>query len=129
MDTKKQYIELKGIHLHASHGVLEQERIAGNTFTVDLKLYTDFSRAMQTDRLEDTVNYAHIYDVVKEEMQIPSQLLEHVVGRIISRIITQFPAINQLEIRLAKLNPPVSGKVKEAAIVINYCRKNHLTSS
>jgi dihydroneopterin aldolase len=106
------------MNFHARHGVLEQERIVGNTFTVDLKLCADFSRAMQTDRLEDTVNYALIHDVVKEEMQIPSQLLEHVAGRIVRRIRRQFPLISSVEIRLAKLNPPVSGEVKEAAVVL-----------
>jgi dihydroneopterin aldolase len=115
---KMQYIELKGMNFHARHGVMEQERIVGNTFTVDLKLEADFSRAIQSDRLEDTLNYALIYDAVKEEMQIPSQLLEHVAGRIIRRIKRQFPAIDSVEIRLAKHNPPVCGEVREAAIVL-----------
>ncbi|MDR2057398.1 MAG: dihydroneopterin aldolase [Dysgonamonadaceae bacterium] len=113
-----QYIELKGMNFHAYHGVMEQEQKVGNTFTVDLKLYADLSRAIRTDHLEDTVNYAFIYAVVKEEMQIPSRLLEHAAGRIVRRIKQQFPTITAVEIRLAKRNPPFSGDIKEAAIVL-----------
>jgi dihydroneopterin aldolase len=115
-----QYIELKGMIFHAHHGVMEQERKVGNTFTVDLELYVDLTCAMQSDQLEDTINYAVIYDVVKEEMQIPSQLLEHVAGRIINHIKEKFPLINTVKIRLAKLNPPVSGDIKETAIVLKF---------
>jgi dihydroneopterin aldolase len=119
MNTKKQqYIELKGMSFHACHGVVEQERIVGNTFTVDLKLYADLNLAVQTDCLENTINYTLIYNLVKEEMQIYSQLLEHVAGRIIRRIQMQFPSINSIEIRVAKHNPPVNGEVKEAAVVL-----------
>jgi dihydroneopterin aldolase len=121
MNSKKvQYIELKGMTFHAYHGVTAQERKVGNTFTLDMKLHTDLSRAIQTDRLENTVNYAAIYAIVAEEMQIPSQLLEHVAGRIIRHIQTDFPAINTIEIRLAKHNPPVPGEVKEAAVVLKF---------
>jgi dihydroneopterin aldolase len=114
-----QYIELKGMIFHAYHGVMEQERKVGNTFTIDLRLYADFSRAIQTDRLEDTVDYALIYDMVEKEMKIPSQLLEHAAGRIINRIKENAPLITKVKIRLTKLNPPVSGEIKEAAVVLS----------
>ena len=115
---KTQFIELKGMSFFAYHGVLEQEKKVGNTYTVDLKLYTDLSKAMQTDGLEDTINYAAVYEIVKEEMKKRSQLLEHVAGRIINHTKQSFPKITTVEIRLAKLNPPISGDIKEAAVII-----------
>jgi dihydroneopterin aldolase len=57
---------------------------------------------------------------VKEEMATPSNLLEHVAGRIVQRLKQTFPAIDKVEIRLAKNNPPVSGEIEEAAVVIKY---------
>jgi dihydroneopterin aldolase len=113
-----QYIELKKITFHACHGVMEQERKIGNTYTIDLKLHTDFRPAIQTDDLKDTINYASVYEIVKEEMEIPSNLLEHVAGRIINHIEHSFPAVTAIEIRLSKQNPPVSGDIKEAAVYI-----------
>jgi len=117
---KTQCIELKGMSFYAYHGVMEQEQKVGNTYTIDLKLYADLSRAAQTDNLNDTVNYAAVYEIVKEEMKVPSQLLEHIAGRIINHIKRDFPKITIVKIRLAKLNPPISGDIKEAAVVICF---------
>ena len=117
---KIQFVELKGMSFYAYHGVMEQEQKVGNTYTVDLELYVDLSRAVQTDNLEDTVNYAVVYEIVKKEMKIRSQLLEHVAGRIINRIKQNFSEITTVKIRLAKLNPPISGDIKEAAVVICF---------
>jgi len=112
-------IELKKMLFHAYHGVMKQELIVGNTFQVDLKLFLDLSQAVQTDNLEDTVNYADIFNLVKEEMATPSHLLEHIAGRIVQKIKQKYPAISKITIRLAKLNPPVQGEVQEAAIIIS----------
>jgi dihydroneopterin aldolase len=113
-----QYLELKEMIFHACHGVLEQERKVGNTYTVDLKIYFDFDRAMYSDDVKDTVDYASVYEIVKREMSKPSNLIEHVAGRIVKQIRTDFPQIKNIEIRLAKKNPPFGGDIKEAAAVI-----------
>ena len=113
-----QYIELKRITCYAYHGVMEQERKVGNTYTIDLKLHTDFSKAMETDNVNDTINYASVYAIVREEMAIPSCLLEHVAGRIVRRLSETFSCLTATEIRLAKRNPPLSGDVFEAAVCI-----------
>jgi dihydroneopterin aldolase len=116
-----QYLELKEMIFHAYHGVMKQERQVGNTYTVDLKIFFDFHRAMLTDDLNDTINYVSIYEIIKQEMAIPSNLIEHVAGRIIRRIQSDFPQIENMEIRLAKKNPPFGGDIKETAVVImNY---------
>jgi len=111
-------IEIKKLIFHAFHGVSEQERIAGNNFRIDLKLFLDLSKAIESDNLEDTVDYAEIFNLVKEEMMIPSQLLEHVAGRIVRRIKQEYPVISKISIRLAKNNPPIGGEIQEAAIII-----------
>ena len=111
-------IELKKMIFHAYHGVLEQEQISGNTFHVDLKLFLNLDKAILTDNLNDTLNYANVFDLVKKEMAIPSHLLEHAAGRIIQKIRQAYPFIQKIEIRLAKLNPPVEGEIGEAAVRI-----------
>ncbi|MDR1527248.1 MAG: dihydroneopterin aldolase [Dysgonamonadaceae bacterium] len=111
-------IELKNMTFHAFHGVSAQERKVGTTYTVDLKFGFDFRQAIETDHLNDTVNYASVYAIVKEEMAIPSHLIEHVAGRIVRHIRSAFPQIETIEIRLAKQNPPFGGDIREAAVVI-----------
>jgi len=113
-------IELKKMIFHAHHGVEEQEQIVGNTFQVDLKLFLDLKKAIESDKLEDTLNYADIYKIIKEEMLIPSHLLEHVAGRIIRKIRQNYSCISKIKIRLAKINPPIEGEILEAAVIITY---------
>lgn len=114
-------IELKKIIFHAYHGVIEHERIVGNSYRIDLKLFLDLSKAIESDKLEDTLNYADIYNLVKEEMSISSCLLEHIAGRIVRKIKQNYPDISKIKIRLAKINPPVEGEIQEAAVVITDC--------
>lgn len=112
-------IELKNMAFYARHGVAEQEKTVRNKFTVSLKLYFDLSIAGQSDRIEDTLNYADVFEIVKKEMAIPSDLLEHVASRIIAAVEQTFPQIAEIQIRLAKIRPPVNGEMEEAAVVIN----------
>ena len=76
MKQSDMYIHLKGLKFFAFHGVLPQENKVGAEYTLNLRLKTDFSRASQTDDLNYTINYAEVFEAVKEEMKIPSQLLE-----------------------------------------------------
>ena len=102
-------IELRGLTFFAYHGVLPEERKLGNTFVVELSLDADISRAAYADDLNDTVNYAAVYDVVKREMDIPSQLLEHVCGRIAKALLDEFSSLQRVFVCVVKKNPPIEG--------------------
>lgn len=112
------YILLKEVKFYAFHGVNPQENITGATFIINMKLRTDFSQAMKTDELAGTVSYADIYQMVKEEMNQPSKLLEHVGGRIIRRIFDEFINIDYIELELIKQNPPMGADCQGAGISI-----------
>ena len=105
----KTSIVLKDVHLYAYHGALPQERMVGSAYLLNLEVGIDFSVAMRTDRLAGTVNYALIYDVVKQTMQKPSQLVEHAAARICKALFAKFPSIQYLHLHLLKENPPVAG--------------------
>ena len=70
-------IELEGMEFKAYHGCLEQEKVRGNLFTVDFRGELDLSAAAESDNLNDTLNYGEIYEIVAEEMSIPSELSIH----------------------------------------------------
>ena len=86
-------IFLRNVRFHAYHGVLEQEQTVGNDYLVNLTVTYDFSTAMETDELSGTISYADLFELVKEEMAVPSKLLEHVAGRIGKRIFIEYPSI------------------------------------
>lgn len=110
------YILLNNLRYYAHHGVGEQETLVGNEFTVSLRLKVDIERAMQTDAVADTVSYADVYESVKQEMSVPSKLLEHVSGRIMDRLFNDFPQIEEIEMKLMKRNPPMGADIEAAGI-------------
>lgn len=112
-------LELKNMHFFAYHGILEHETLYGNNFSVTLRFSVDLSDACISDDVEDTVNYAAVYDLVKEEMAKPSKLIENVAYRILRRVKEAFPQIRRIEVELAKMNPPVAGKMDYSAITIS----------
>lgn len=94
------------MRFRAFHGVMEQERRVGNDFEVTVEIFYPFEKALYTDNLQDTADYSLLYAIVEREMSVPSQLLEHVAGRIISAIKKEIPATTAGEISISKLHPP-----------------------
>ncbi len=113
-------ITLDRMKFHARHGVLEQERRVGNTFEVSLRLDYPFADAMASDNLAATLNYAEVYEVVKREMAEPSQLLEHVAGRIRTALLREFPLISGGFIRIEKCRPPIPGITGSAGVEVSW---------
>lgn len=111
-------IYLKNVRFHAYHGVLQQERIVGNDYVVNLVVDYDFTSAMETDELSATINYAELYEIIKEEMAIPSKLLEHVVGKIGKRVFSEYSAIRQIQLAITKENPPFGADCDGAGVEV-----------
>lgn len=116
------YIFIKGLRLHAYHGVLEQERTVGNDYVIDVKVEYPIEKAMDTDDVADTINYARLADLIRDEMSVPSALLESVAGRIIRAIHDEFPNTESVKIKLQKVAPPMSHDCFSAGVEI-YCNK------
>lgn len=116
---KDSYIYLNCLRFHAYHGVEAQERLTGNDYELDLLLNVDVSAATMSDRVEDTVNYAEVYRLIEAEMAKPSNLLEHVAGRIGQALIEKWPQIQSVDIRLTKQNPPMGADCKGAGVELH----------
>ncbi len=112
-------IRLNNIRLYARHGVMEQERVVGGHFDVTLTVGYDFTRAMRTDDVADTLNYAQLFEVVKRQMDIPSKLLEHVAGRIADEVFSTWPEAQYLHLEITKLNPPMGADCDGATVVVH----------
>ena len=116
------YIFLDNVRFFAYHGVGEQEREVGNEFIISLRLKVDITLAAEPDNVAHTVSYADVYENVKAEMEIPSALLEHVCGRIVKRLFRTFPAIEGIELKLSKRNPPMGADVDAAGVEV-HCER------
>ena len=112
------------MEFYAYHGHFEVEKVVGNRFLVDLKIEADLSKAGQTDKLADTLDYQKAYLVVKEEMAVSSDLLEHVCQRIISRIKIEFTEVQIATVKVSKMNPPMGGQIEKVSVTMEGSDNN-----
>ena len=111
-------IELEGMEFKAYHGCLDQEKVRGNLFTVDFRGELNLGAAAESDNLNDTLNYGEIYEVVADEMSIPSELLENVAGRIVKAIEKRFPQLVAFSVRVSKRKPPIDGTAQWSRVTL-----------
>lgn len=123
MVLRSSHITLSGLRFHAYHGVMAQERQTGGDFLVDLQVMCDLEQAVHSDDLSDTLNYGTLYDLVHQEMMQPSQLLEHVAGRIAQRVFDGFPQVENVVITVTKVNPPMGADLKGASVTLFFGRE------
>ncbi len=109
-------IALIGLEFFSKHGYYDEEQKIGNRYGVDIKVFTDTSEAGEKDSLKETINYETIYTIVKTVMDKPARLLEHIGHQIIQDLLGQFIAVNKVEVRISKFNPPIGGICERAAV-------------
>ncbi|MCF2874944.1 MULTISPECIES: dihydroneopterin aldolase [unclassified Tenacibaculum] len=117
-------IRVNDIRLFTNHGCLDEEGKIGSEYRVDVEVKADLQKSAKTDELVDTVDYVHLNHIVKEEMAIRSKLLEHVAQRIIDRIFREIQLVEEAEVSVSKINPPIGGNVGEVVIIVKDVRKN-----
>lgn len=115
-------IFVNNIQLHAYHGVMPQEQLTGNDYLVSVSAQYPIDKAITTDEVQHTLNYAMVYDIVKEEMGISSKLVEHVAGRIAQHLMKQFADISAVRVRVTKLNPPMGAQCAGAGVEVEMTR-------
>lgn len=109
-------IFLEDVKIYAYHGVLPEENIIGTYYILNVEIHTDLWDAAASDDLNDTISYADINEIIHDEMKIQSKLLEHVAGRIITKINEKFSQISYIKLRITKTSPPMKGEMKGASI-------------
>jgi dihydroneopterin aldolase len=113
-------IELVNMEFYSYHGCLENEKKIGNKFIVNLECEYPMEVACNSDMIEAALNYSDLYEVIKTEMEKPSNLLENVAWRILNKIKSNFPHITSAKISIAKLNPPLSGHVESSKVILSF---------
>ena len=108
---------MEGMAFFGRHGVFPAERELGARFTVDVELAGDLHVAGRSDRLEDTIDYARAYDLVREVVEgEPCHLLEAVAERI-SRRLLELPRVERATVRVHK-KPPLPGEFRSFGVEI-----------
>jgi dihydroneopterin aldolase len=112
-------ILIEGIKLYAYHGCMKEESLIGGNYIVDVTIDADLSKPEISDKLNDTIDYVTVYEIVKKEMAIRSKLIEHVAKRIADTLKSEFPKSGSIAVKVTKLNPPIPGEVDKVSVVVN----------
>jgi len=107
-----------GIQFFARHGVTPAEREVGQRFVVDVELKLDLARVGASDRLEDTVSYVDVHDVVLEIGRgAPMTLLEGLAERIARAVLQRFGP-KEVTVRVRKPAPPIDGVMEWVGVEV-----------
>ncbi len=114
MDT----IRIHNAQFYGYHGVNPDERVQGQTFAVDIAAHLDLSKPGRSDRIDDTVNYTHLWRIAKEVIEGPPRnLLEAVAEAIAERILGIHQNVQAVDVRITKPRPPIPGAHVDGASV------------
>jgi dihydroneopterin aldolase len=106
-------VHLSNLSFHAFHGVVEGESTLGSNYEVDVTVNYDEGE-VPLNELNNLVNYADVYEIVKKRMAIPTPLLEEVAEAMIRKIRHQYKQVTEIAVSIYKLQPPIpnfQGKV------------------
>ncbi|MCX8020522.1 MAG: dihydroneopterin aldolase [Chitinophagaceae bacterium] len=99
-------IQLKHLRFFAFHGIYPEEKTAGGDFEVNASVF--FRETQTIASLEQTMNYEMLFEIIRDAMQTPKELLETVAMDIIEKIKSRFPQVQKISIEIIKLNPPIT---------------------
>ncbi len=118
-------ITVKGAHFEACHGVLDFEKTQKQPFVVDAVLCYDLSRAMKSDLLCDTVNYARAYEIIEKTVTENSfNLIERLAGKILENLFEEFKEVDIISIKISKPRAPIKGEFDTVTVEIERSRND-----
>jgi dihydroneopterin aldolase len=107
------------MEFRAAHGCYALERKVGGNFEVSVTLTVEGGDAPETDDVTGTVNYVDVYEAVRDEMSIPSAIIENVALRIARAIRARFAQVQRVEVTVSKLAPPLGGKSSKVSVSLS----------
>ena len=109
-------INLHNLIFHSYHGIHEEERILGNEFEVNVNL--SFIADEYITTLEQTINYATVYEIIKQRMLTATPLLETLVQNLAEEIRAFDNRIQSISVSVEKKNPPIANM--EGSVSVHY---------
>ena len=105
------YLNLNDMEFFARHGVLDEEKVTPQKFTVDVKIETDqIVTASESDDVNDALNYVGAYELISSIMLNESyNLIETIAKEIAHKLIKAYPMTLSVDVKVTKNNPPISG--------------------
>lgn len=115
-------ITLEGMQFNAPIGYHPEEQMLGSDIEVSVKIATNSKSGNRADDIRETINYEDIYAIIKEVLSQHTRLLETAAEKIITALSGSYSEIVKVTVRIAKLNPPLSGRVNKVWVEDNWVR-------
>jgi len=115
-------ITVEGIRVFAYHGHLPEEEKLGGHFMVNVWVTADTTEVEKTDDLSDTVDYVKIIEIVKKQMAIRSNMIEHPARRIADTILP-LNKVQKVKVEVQKIAPPIDAVFDKISVTIKAERK------
>lgn len=111
-------IHLRGMQFFAYHGVMPEEKVLGQKFVLDVDLYRDLRAPGVSDRVTDTINYAEVYQHIKDIVTGERfHLLERLAERIAEQVLGEF-SCQAIRVEVHKPQAPIPGVFEDASVEI-----------
>ena len=111
-------IFIRDLITYSYHGCFEEENKIGAKYKLNIWVDGDFSKAEQSDSLNETIDYVELADLAAKEMAISSKLIEHVADRILSKILSRWGYLQLAGLTIIKISPPMNELVKSVEYTI-----------
>src|SRR3954467_11141994 len=117
-------IFIKGVVIHARHGVMDHETEVGQRFVIDLELGIDLSDSSGTDRLVDTVSYSSVVSTATPAFKnVNYKLLERAAGAVADAVLGAFPRVGAIKVTVHKPHAPIAAIFDDVGVVLTRARQ------
>jgi dihydroneopterin aldolase len=118
-------IFIKGLSLHAYHGVMAYEAKVGQTFTIDLELAIDLSAAARSDKVIDTVSYDKVVQCASEVFCAQRyRLIEAAAGKVADAVLAKFPRVRSVQVTIHKPHAPIAATFNDVGVTLVRARRD-----
>jgi 7,8-dihydroneopterin aldolase/epimerase/oxygenase len=114
---------VKGLVLHAYHGVMQHEAKVGQTFTLDLALVIDLAEASRSDKLKHTVSYDMVVQTASEAFCARRyRLVEAAAGAVADAVLERFAQVRAVAVTVHKPHAPIAATFDDVGVTIERTR-------
>lgn len=116
-------IFIKGLSLHAYHGVLPYEGTVGQSFSIDLTLEIDLADAARSDKVMDTVSYDKVAECASKAFCAkPYKLIEAAAGSVADAVLAEFPRVLSIDVTIHKPHAPIAAIFSDVGVTLTRKR-------
>lgn len=115
------------MQFYGYHGVFPEENRLGQRYNVDIQIHVPLEKAGKSDDMNDSIDYGHVYEVVKEIVEgEPKDLIEAVAETIALKLFETFSLLEACLVRITKPDPPIPGHYDSVAVEIYRKRQERI---